>query len=56
MYPFGLDYNENMNDKTNEFKPKNRIPEDRYLRVSGTPYQVGLVLGEALQSQLAQGH
>ena len=54
MYPFGLGYNENMNDKTNEFKPKNRIPEDRYLRVSGTPYQVGLVLGEALQSQLAQ--
>ena len=54
MYPFGLGYNENMNANQNEFRSINRIPEERYLRVSGTPYQVGLILGEALESQLAQ--
>ncbi len=32
--------------------PAHHIPEDRYLRLSGTPYQIGLALGEKLRSQL----
>jgi predicted choloylglycine hydrolase len=42
-----------MNANLNKNKSLNRIPEERYLRVSGTPYQVGLIMGEALESQLA---
>jgi hypothetical protein len=30
----------------------NQIPETRYLRLTGTPYQIGLILGEKLRSQL----
>jgi hypothetical protein len=43
-----------MNANQNEFRSINRIPEERYLRVSGTPYQVGLLMGEALQAQLTK--
>jgi len=32
----------------------NQIPETRYLRLNGTPYQIGLILGEKLRSQLAE--
>lgn len=52
VHPFGLGYNGNMNANLNEFNALKRIPEERYLRVSGTPYQVGLLMGEALQPQL----
>jgi hypothetical protein len=43
-----------MNANQNEFKSTYQFPEDRYLRVNGTPYQVGLLMGEALQSHLAR--
>ena len=30
------------------------LPDDRYLRLAGTPYQVGYQLGEKLQTNLAE--
>ena len=50
---FRLGYNEIMTANSNEFNSSSRIPEERYLRVSGTPYQAGFIMGEVLQSRLA---
>ncbi len=32
----------------------NNIPDERYIRLNGTPYQIGLTLGKKLRGQLAE--